>query len=163
MAAGFPVTTIAFTKSKWDYRLNTYLGFTVPIGFDFDTANGILRCRLEGKVTDEDVRALYRQATDHADAMKPRAGIIDLSGTTSFEVARETILELAHTEPAVRDPKVTRVVIAGSPVVFGMARMFEMEGERTRPNFYVVRTEQEAWAILQVWKPRFEPLKKNPS
>jgi hypothetical protein len=39
-----------------------------------------------------------------------------------------------------------------------MMRMFQIEGEAMRPNIHVVRTEREAWAILSVEKPRFEPL-----
>jgi hypothetical protein len=37
-----------------------------------------------------------------------------------------------------------------------MARMFELQGQETRPNLHVVRTEKEAWAILGVSKPKFE-------
>jgi len=38
-----------------------------------------------------------------------------------------------------------------------MLRMFEMVGERTRPGFHVVHTEREAFAILGVLEPKFEP------
>jgi hypothetical protein len=31
-----------------------------------------------------------------------------------------------------------------------MARIFEVEGEATRPNLHVVRSVKEAWAILGV-------------
>jgi hypothetical protein len=39
-----------------------------------------------------------------------------------------------------------------------MARMFELQGQETRPNLHVIRTEKEAWAILGVSKPKFEPV-----
>ena len=39
--------------------------------------------------------------------------------------------------------------------------MFEMEGEDKRPNLHVVRSEAEAWAILAVENPQFEPLEKK--
>jgi hypothetical protein len=39
-----------------------------------------------------------------------------------------------------------------------MMRMFEMEGESTRPGLQVVRSERDAWAILAVRNPQFEPL-----
>jgi len=45
-----------------------------------------------------------------------------------------------------------------SPHIFGLARIFELEGEATRPNLHVVHTEHEAWAILSVKEPRFEPV-----
>jgi hypothetical protein len=39
--------------------------------------------------------------------------------------------------------------------MFGMARMFELEGGETRPNLHVVRSEREAFAILGIIKPKF--------
>ncbi len=36
--------------------------------------------------------------------------------------------------------------------------MFEIAGEATRPNLHVVRTIEEAWAILDVEAPQFGPL-----
>jgi hypothetical protein len=36
--------------------------------------------------------------------------------------------------------------------------MFELEGQNTRLNLHVVRNEQEAWEILGVQNPKFEPL-----
>lgn len=39
-----------------------------------------------------------------------------------------------------------------------MMRMFEMEGESMRPGLQVVSSEREAWAILAVRNPQFEPL-----
>jgi len=49
------------------------------------------------------------------------------------------------------------VMVAQAPIIFGMLRMFEMVGDRTRPGFHVVRTEREAFAVLGVLEPKFEP------
>jgi hypothetical protein len=48
--------------------------------------------------------------------------------------------------------------VAGSTAMFGLARMFEMEGEEARPNLHVVRTEREAFAILGIITPKFGPI-----
>jgi formylglycine-generating enzyme required for sulfatase activity len=40
----------------------------------------------------------------------------------------------------------------------GIARMFELEGEQTRPNLHVVRSAKDVWAILGIREPQFEPL-----
>jgi len=125
---------------------------------DFDFTNRILRCRLNGRVTDEALKDFFRISFQHAIHTHPRAGIVDLSEVTSFEVSSQTIEELAKSTPVLQDPNLRRVVIASSPGTYGMMRMFEMEGEEKRPNFHVVRTEREAWAILAVQNPRFEPL-----
>jgi hypothetical protein len=39
-----------------------------------------------------------------------------------------------------------------------MARMFEILGEGTRPNLHVVRTLEEAYKVLDVREPQFEPV-----
>ena len=133
----------------------------MPYHFDFDSTNGILRGRLEGRVTDDDLRKYYRDAEEYVKRTDPRAGITDLSGVTSFEVSSDTIGELANRKPAMPDPTRPRVIIAAATHVFGMARMFGLRGERTRPNNHVVQTEREALEILGVGsEPQFGPLER---
>lgn len=55
-------------------------------------------------------------------------------------------------------PDRSRIIVAVSSQIFGMARMFEFEGEITRPNLHVVRSLAEAWAILGIREPKFEPV-----
>ncbi len=43
-----------------------------------------------------------------------------------------------------------RVIIAPADHAFGMARIFEIEGEATRPNLHVVRSAKEAFVIFGV-------------
>lgn len=130
----------------------------VPYHFDFDPIHRIARFRLEGHFSDKEVREYYAAATRFATLTNPAAGLLDASGVTSFDVSSETIHELASLPPNIAGLHVPRVLIAPSPAVFGMMRMFGMLGERTRPNLHVVRTEREALAILGVVNPRFEPV-----
>jgi hypothetical protein len=130
----------------------------MPYTFDFNLRNGILRCRLGGQVTDEVLREFFRTGAQHAIRTHPLAGVVDLSAVTSFEVSAQVIEKLARSTSVVQDPNLRRVVIAPSPEVYGMMRMFEIEGEPTRPGIHVVHTEQEAWAILSLAEPRFFPL-----
>jgi hypothetical protein len=132
----------------------------VPYHFEFDPATGIARCRLEGVLVDEEMKRCYRQAGEFFATIDPRGGIFDLSAVTSFEVSSKMVHELANSLPILPDPSRPRVVVAPSPAAFGMARMFEIVGESTRPNLHVVRTNQEAFAILGVWDPQFEPYPK---
>jgi hypothetical protein len=55
-------------------------------------------------------------------------------------------------------PALPRVIIAPSADFYGLARMFEIQAEATRPNLHVVRSEREALAILAVQDPHFDPL-----
>ncbi len=130
----------------------------MPYTFDFDLTNGILRSRLHGRVTDGDFKDFIRAGAEYAVRTHPRAGVVDLSEVVYFDVSAQTILELAKLAPVLRDPNLRRVVIAPSPNTYGMMRMFEIGGEEMRPDLQVVRTEREAWAILAVQNPRFEPL-----
>lgn len=127
--------------------------------FDFDLANGILRCRLDGLVTDDILRDFFRAGAGLALRTHPSAGVIDLSEVTSFEVSAKALRELSKSPPVLSDPDLRRIIIAPSPYAYGMMRMFELEGGDVRPDIHVVRNENEAWAILGVKNPRFEPLK----
>ena len=133
-------------------------GNPVPYEFDFDSTNRILRCRFEGRVTDEALKEFFSLATDYATRIDPRGAVADLSAVTSFEVSPQTIRELAKSAPALRNPDRPRCIVAPSPQIFGLVRMFEIAGEATRPNLHVVRTIEEAWAILDVQSPQFLPL-----
>jgi hypothetical protein len=130
----------------------------VPYHFDFDPQNRILRGTFEGHITDDDLKTGYRVAEQRAAQTSARSGLMDLSAATSLDVSPDTIRELAKSPPVFPDPSLTRVILAPTPQIFGMARMFELQGEGTRPSLHVVRTEAEAWAILGVQKPQFEPL-----
>lgn len=130
----------------------------MPYRFDFDPKKKIIRARFAGRVTDEELKAYYREAAAQVKSTGAQAGLIDFSKASLLEVSRETVLELAAREPALADPKATRVIVAASPAIYGMARMFELSGEGTRPNLHVVRTLEEAWAILGVWNPEFHSL-----
>lgn len=130
----------------------------MPYAFDFDLANRILRCRLSGEVNDEVLKDFFQAGSKHAIRIRPAAGVVDLSEVTSFDVSTLAIKALAKSTPVLHDPDLRRVVIAPSPGIYGMMRMFEMEGEATRPGLQVVRSEREAWAILAVRNPQFGPV-----
>ena len=130
----------------------------MPYEFDFDPTNRILRCLFEGRVTDKAMKEFFLLATEYATRIDPHGALADLSAVTSFEVSPQTIRELAKSVPALSNPDRPRCVVAPSPQIFGMVRMFEIAGESTRPNLHVVRTIEEAWAILDVEAPQFGPL-----
>ena len=134
----------------------------MPYTFDFDSANRILRCSLSGGVNDQILKDFFQAGSRHAVHTKPAAGVVDLSGVTSFEVSTPAIKALAKSMPVLHVPDLHRIVIAPSPGIYGMMRMFEMEGEATRPGLQVVRSEREAWAILAVRNPHFDPLDPDP-
>ena len=56
------------------------------------------------------------------------------------------------------DPSRLVVFVAPSPDLFGMARIFELQGAETRPNLHVVRTTAEAYQVLNIQNPLFAPV-----
>jgi hypothetical protein len=126
--------------------------------FEFDSTNRILRCRFEGHVTDEDLKEYYVAASLHVAKINPRSVITDMSAVTTSDVSSETIRELAGLRPTLPEPSLPRFIVAPSPPIFGLARMFELEGELTRPNLHTVRNLKEVWAILGIVEPKFQPM-----
>ena len=51
-----------------------------------------------------------------------------------------------------------RIMVVPATFGFGLARMFQLMGERTRPLLKVVHTLDEALAALGIQSPHFEPL-----
>ena len=133
-------------------------GRTLPYEFEFDLTHGILLCRLSGLVTDEVLQEFFEVGSQHARRTHPTAGVVDLSEVTTLEVSPETIRQVAKSAPAWNDTGLQRVVVAPTPHLYGMMRMFATQGEEIRPNLHVVHSEKEAWAILAVQEPRFKPL-----
>ena len=85
-------------------------------------------------------------------------GIMDFSPVTEVALSTEFLRQLANRDPIGDATKQPRVVVAPSDLQFGLARMFQITGERTRPLLHVVRTMNEAFAALGVQSPHFEPL-----
>ena len=126
--------------------------------FEFDSKNRILRSRMTGRVTNDEIVEYYRAVPKYVALTDPLAAILDLSAVTVLDVSPEKVRELAKAEPAVSDPRRPRIVLAPSAQAYGLMRMFEMLGEQTRPNLHVVRDEAEVWAILGILEPHFDPL-----
>lgn len=126
--------------------------------FEYDAVHGILCGRVEGPMTDQSLREYYRLVGEHADRLQPRGGIADFSAVTSFDVSSETVHDLARLAPAMPDPALPRVVVAPSPLIYGMSRVFQAVGGDSRPTLRVVRTLEEAYQFVGVPSPRFEPL-----
>jgi len=127
--------------------------------FEFDSTQRIMRCRLAMSVTDEEMMECYRTMALVCDALTPEAGIADFSEVTSF-VTIGTVRALAKLPPAMPEPNRPRFVVAPSDHVYGLARLFQIEGEATRPNLHVVRSAEEALSMAGIDDLEFAPLSK---
>jgi hypothetical protein len=130
----------------------------VAFQVDFDPTNRILRARLIGSVTDDDLRETYRIGQAHVERLDPVAGITDFSEATTVTFSAQTMRDLARTKPIMPDPSRPVIFVAPTPELFGMARLFELQGGDARPNLRVVRNAEEAYRILNVRDPQFTPV-----
>jgi hypothetical protein len=141
-----------FSVRNWRLRSQ------VPYWIDFDAVNRILRSRFIGRVTDDDLREVYRFGQEHVAQLDPLSGITDFSEATAVAFSPQTMRDLARTKPIMADKSRPVIFIAPTPEFFGMARMFELEGGETRPNLRVVHTATEAYRALNVSDPQFSPV-----
>ena len=132
----------------------------MALHFGFALTHRILAGWFTGLVTNEELTNFYRMATLMAEALDPLAGITDFSGGEVLEVTPETIRTLASFPPIIPQRNRPRVVVASTDSTFEMAQNFKLEGGLTRPNFHIVRTIQEAWAIIGVQEPEFSPIRE---
>jgi hypothetical protein len=124
---------------------------------DFDARNNVLRATLTGSMTGAILLDFYSQTTDYMASHPPCRGILDFSGVTDFEFSSEAIRKIAASPPAF--PKgYMRILVIPKEFIFGMARMFQMITEKTRPELQVVRTLQDAYLLLKVETPDFRPI-----
>ncbi|MGB8065654.1 MAG: hypothetical protein WCF26_27465 [Candidatus Sulfotelmatobacter sp.] len=127
--------------------------------FEFDAENKILLMRVEGRLTDESLAALYQEALARWAATDASAGISDYSSVTEWAVSAAFIRKLADYDPVETDPtRRPRIIVAPATVGFGLSRMFQIAGGARRPHLTVVRTLDEAFAALGVHSPHFKPL-----
>lgn len=126
--------------------------------FKYDLFHEIFLVRFEGRVTDEQFREYYRVAGEHMTRLQPRASISDYSAVNDFQASVQTIRNLAHSYIAMPGSN-PRIVVVPTPHLYGLARLFQAEGEPIRPNLHVVSTLAEAYAQLGVGEPHFEPVR----
>lgn len=121
---------------------------------DFDAKNNILRGTLEGPMTGKILLDLYERATEFMASHPPCRGILDFSRVTEFEVSSDAIRQVAAS-PAVLPAGYMRVLVIPQIFIYGLARMFQILGEKSRPELQVVRTMEEACQLLGVEDPEF--------
>lgn len=131
----------------------------MAIRFDFDEVQRILLARVDGVLTEELLTDVYRAIHQHSVETDARAGIFDFTSVTEFQISAEFVRRLARSEPAMPDvQRKPSMVIAPEMLAFGLARMFQIMGEESRPLFSVVRTMEEALAVLRVKRTDFKPI-----
>ena len=126
--------------------------------FEFDPRTKVLLGRFRGTVTDEMLSEFYNRVEEFVAHTKATSGITDFSGVRYFNASTGTVRRLAQGPPAIKSPFQHRVIVAVTPHQFAMSRMFHILGEETRPGLKVVRSLEEAYAIVGIKDPVFEEI-----
>lgn len=100
---------------------------------------------------------LQARAAKYMASRLPCRGILDFSKVTDFEVSTAAIREVAASPP-VFPAGYMRVLVIPRDFIYGLARMFQILTEETRPELRVVRTMEEVYGLLGVSSPEFEPV-----
>jgi hypothetical protein len=132
----------------------------MPYQFDFEPTYRILRCSWEGSVTDVSLKEYYAAARRLARATNPAVGILDFTGVTVFDASSETVRELASFAPALPSEAIPAFIVAPASVVYGMSRMYQALGRKTRPLLQVVHNISQAYSSLGIKEAHFKPLEQ---
>ena len=93
----------------------------MPYQIDFDTNNRILRARFIGRVTDDELRNVYRFGQENVARFDPLSGITDFSDVTTVAFSPQTMRDLARTKPIMPDPTRPVIFIAPTPDLLWVA------------------------------------------
>ena len=129
----------------------------MPYRFEFDAQNKILLVVVEGDVQTSDLQTFIEDLRTRVNQLHPAAGITDFSAISAFSAAPETV-RAAATLPAPYPDDTPRFIVAREDYLFGIARMFELVANRPNAKLKVLRSREEALAMLGVQNPSFEKL-----
>jgi len=121
---------------------------------EFDAKNNILRGTLDGRMTGAILLDFQARAAKYMASRAPCRGILDFSKVSDFEVSSAAIREVAALPPAF-PAGYMRVLVIPRDFIYGLARMFQILTQESRPELQVVRTMEEAYRLLEVSSPEF--------
>ncbi len=129
------------------------MGFSLS----FDKQHSVLRVAFGERIADTDLLEAYTLLRRYYACNPPCASILDYSNVQINELSIQTVRNLASLPRAMSDGFL-RINVAPSDVMYGLARMFQILAEEGRPELRVVRTMDEAYALLEVESLNFLPL-----
>jgi hypothetical protein len=132
-----PVTASMILEIEMDYVI------------DLDPTHLALRLTVAGNFTDEACMDSYRTLACIASQGGPYTGIADLTHVLHSPVSSETIRIIAALDPAIPGPR-PRVIVAATPVMYGLARMFQLHRDSLGGRLHVVQSLANAYEITGV-------------
>jgi hypothetical protein len=91
----------------------------------------------------------YRQLRQVTSSGGPYAAIYDLTTARNTSLSTELVRGFARRKPSIPMGR-PHVVVGQFPVIYGLARLFQMCGESVGKEFEVVHTLEEAYGMVEV-------------
>jgi hypothetical protein len=122
----------------------------MPQTYKIDTKNRIVFSRAWGVCTASDVLEFREQVLGDHDFNPDFCQLVDCSHITGLEITANEVRMLAEMSPFSADSR--RALVAGTPLIFGFARMFEtvraLRGEKYLRVFHN-REDALAWLMAK--------------
>lgn len=121
----------------------------MPITFDIDPGRGLILTKATGVVTGAEILELKKRLVADPRFSAELRSFADLRGITDLQVSPadvNALLEFDRSHPGCSE-RIRLGLLAGSDVVYGMARMYEMRSQREN-GIAVFRREADLWAWL---------------
>jgi hypothetical protein len=122
---------------------------TMHYVIDLDPAARIVRVTVDGVLTDELLMETYGTLERLVSGESSYSGIFDFSKVVEDLVTSEGITDLARKAAIILSGKL-RVVVAGTPDLHGLFRMYEMSRDGMRADLQVVGSIDEAYRLFGV-------------
>lgn len=113
---------------------------------DLDPTAQIVRVTVDGVLTDELLMETYSTLKQLVPGGGPYSGIFDFSKVIDDRVSHDGIKVLAREAPVILSGRL-RVVVAGTPSLHGLFRMYEMSRVGMRADLQVVGSIDEAYRM----------------
>jgi len=119
----------------------------VSVQLTVDARQKLVISTFYGEINDADILSVASRVRSHPDFDPSFSEIADFSGVTGGTLSTPAIEELSRRE-SILSLTSKHVAVAPQSHIYGVFRMAQMLGERTRPNTAVVRTIHEARKFL---------------
>lgn len=120
----------------------------MPITLSIDAQNKIVYSSLHGVVEDAEFARHVQTIRSHGQFDPGFDEILDARGVTDFLVSPKTLDELAAKDTIFHATSAHVVIVPRGPLL-ELAKSFRSAAEQTRPNFFIVRTPEEAYECLR--------------
>jgi hypothetical protein len=129
------------------------------IEFGFDADRKILLTRVTGVLDEPLLLECHRQMKRAAAATAPQSSICDLRAVVDFPLSAQFLHHLAKQVPPL-DPQCPSFIVVPNQLAYGLARMFQIESEHTKPETTVVLPHDREFAAFHS-RSRFLRVRQN--